>query len=112
MPLTLPIAVHFVGEQQVYNLLNQVLTSIGTIMSALDTLKTEVAQNTEVIASAVTLINGLKAKLDAAIASGDPAQLEALSASLDSSSNALAAAVATNTPADPAPVVAPDPIAP
>lgn len=79
-------------------------------MSALDTLRTEVEENTTVINSAVTLINGLKAKLDAAIASGDPAQLEALSASLDSSSNALAAAVAANTPTDPAP--APDPVAP
>lgn len=76
-------------------------------MSALDTLKAEVAEQKTVIASAVTLLAGLKAKLDAA--GTDEAALAALSAELDTQTNALAAAILANTPADPAPV---DPAAP
>lgn len=70
-------------------------------MSALDDLKAQVAKNTQVEASAATLIQGLKAKLDAAIASNDPAQLTALSSALGTSGDALAAAITANTPADP-----------
>lgn len=62
-------------------------------------LTQEVAEIKTVAASAVALLNGLKAKLDEAIASGDPAALTALSAELDSAGNDLAAAVAANTPA-------------
>lgn len=68
-------------------------------MSALDTLKTEVSETKTVMASAVTLLQGLKAKLDEAIASGNPAELQALSDELDTNTNALAAAITTNTPA-------------
>jgi hypothetical protein len=51
-----------------------------------------------VMASAVLLLQGLKTRLDEAIASGDPAALMALSAELDANTNALAAAVTQNTP--------------
>ncbi len=68
-------------------------------MSALTTLQTEVAENKEVMSSAVVLLKGLKDKLDEAIASGDPAALKALSDELDANTNALAAAVTANTPA-------------
>ena len=71
------------------------------IMSALTDLQTEVAENKTVMGSAVALLEGLKAKLDEAIASGDPAALQALSAELDANTNALANAVSANTPADP-----------
>lgn len=67
----------------------------------LDALKAEVAKNTSVIDSAETLLRSLKTKLDEAITSGDPAQLEALSAELGQSSSELAAAVVANTPAEP-----------
>lgn len=67
----------------------------------LDTLEATVSRNTEVDASAIALLTGLKQKLDEAIASGDPARLTALSNSLGSSTDALAAAVAANTPAAP-----------
>ena len=77
-------------------------------MSALDDLKTEVEQVKTVEQSAVTLLQGLKAQLDAAIASGDPAALEALSADLKNSADALAAAVVANTPI-PAPEPPPSP---
>jgi hypothetical protein len=72
-------------------------------MTALTDLQARVAANTTVVASAVTLIQGLKASLDAAIAAnagGDNgAALAELSASLDSTDTALAAAITANTPA-------------
>ena len=68
-------------------------------MAALDDLKTAVARETEVDESAIVLLNGLKAKLDAAIASGNPADLKALSDSLGTESQKLADAVTANTPA-------------
>ncbi len=68
-------------------------------MAELDDLKTAVAKNKDVVDSAIVLIQGLKAKLDAAIASGDPAALKALSDSLGAEDQALADAVAANTPA-------------
>ena len=71
-------------------------------MSAeLDVLTTQVAANTEVEASAIVLLEGLKSALDAAIASGNPAALTALSTQLEFSRAALAAAIVANTPAAP-----------
>lgn len=67
-------------------------------MSALDDLRVEVAQNRDVIESAVALLDGLKAQLDEAIATGDPAALVELSAELESQTNRLAEAVSMNTP--------------
>lgn len=60
-------------------------------------LKAQVEAQTQVEASAVTLINGLHDQLVAA--GNDPAKLDALRASLKTSADALAAAVAANTPA-------------
>lgn len=78
----------------------QRMTQRGITLMAgeLAVLTQEVAEIKGVAESAVALLNGLKAKLDEAIASGDPAALTALSNELDASSNALAAAVAANTP--------------
>jgi len=67
-----------------------------------DKLHADVSANTDAVQSAVTLLGGLKAQLDAAIASGDPAQLQALSDQLESNTQTLAAAVAANTAAAPA----------
>ncbi len=65
----------------------------------LDDLTSKVQANSDVIDSAVTLLAGIKAKLDAAIASGDPAALTALSAALGADTQQLADAVVANTPA-------------
>lgn len=71
-------------------------------MSAeMDALKTQVAANTTVIESALTLIQGFKAQLDAAIAANDPAALKALSDELATEDKKLSDAVAANTPAAP-----------
>lgn len=71
----------------------------------LDNLTNEVAQTKDVQKSAVTLLNGLKTRLDKAIAdlaaqgvSNDT--LNSLSSDLDVSTNDLAAAVAANTVAE------------
>lgn len=63
----------------------------------LDDLTAEVAADEAVESSAVTLINGLAAQITAA--GTDPVALKALTDSLTTSSSALAAAVAANTPA-------------
>lgn len=66
-------------------------------MSALDDLTAQVSASVTVETSAITLINGIAAAIVAA--GTDPAKLNALGAQLQTSSNALAAAVAANTPA-------------
>ena len=70
-------------------------------MAALDDLTAAVAANTTVTGSALTLIQGLAAQL--AAAGTDPVKLAALAAQLKSSDDALAAAVAANTPSTKAP---------
>jgi hypothetical protein len=60
-------------------------------------LTDEVAATRGVQQSAITLLSGLKAALDAAIASGNPAALADLSAQLGTSREALAAAVTANS---------------
>ena len=69
-------------------------------MAALDDLTAQVAVNKTVIDSALALINGIAARITAA--GTDPAALAALTTSLKSEDDTLAAAVATNTPAPPA----------
>lgn len=76
-------------------------------MSAqLDALATQVAETNTVIGSAVTLIQGIAAQLaqvqaELAAVGIDNARLNELATSLDTTEQALAAAVAANTPAAP-----------
>lgn len=74
-------------------------------MSALDDLTAQVAANTAVEASALTLINGIAAQILAN--KDDPAKIEALVSQLNSSAASLSAAVIANTPVVAPPVVAP-----
>lgn len=78
--------------------LQRVITGEYTaIMTDLSRLQTDVANNTSVTQSAVTLIQGLA---DAIRAAGtDQAALDSLANDLEASSSALAAAVSANTPA-------------
>jgi uncharacterized membrane protein len=75
------------------------------LMAALDELENAVAENTSVDSSAIALIEGLAAKIDA-LGIND-SRLKALSDNLKASSAALAAAVVANTEVDPAPVEPP-----
>lgn len=80
----------------------QLITKEEHTMAALSDLQAEVARNTEVDISAIALIQGLAAKIQELIDAGaDPAALQALVDSLKGSSDALAAAVTANTPAQP-----------
>lgn len=79
--------------------LTQLLDRSDIIMSAMDTLTAAVAKNKSGIASAVTLLQGLKAALDKAIGElPDTSSLEALSTELGTQDATLAAAVLANTP--------------
>ena len=85
--------------QRILAKLDLILKKEMQIMAALDDLKAAVAAEDTVIDSAVVLLKGLKDALDAAIASGDPAALTALSADIGAKTKALSDAVAANTPA-------------
>lgn len=81
-------------------LVTQVLAREEHMAGALDALKAQVTQNTTLIGGAIALIQGLKAKLDEAIAANDPAALQALSDELGAQDAALAAAITANTPSE------------
>lgn len=71
------------------------------IMTALSDLQDAVAREDNVVDSAITLLQGLKSQLDTAIASGNEADLITLSEDIGAKTQALADAVAANTPAAP-----------
>lgn len=83
------------------DLLIHILQNQKLIMSQLTDLQSAVAAEDQVIASAVTLINGLAAEIAALPA--DQAAIDALAADVKARSADLAAAVASGTPAAPAP---------
>lgn len=87
------------GLAQVLNILRDGLKEISKMAGELERLTAEVAENTEVIASAVTLIEGLAEEIRNNAA--NPAKLNELADKLDAQSNALAAAVTANTPTPP-----------
>lgn len=77
---------------------NLVLQEVKKMAGELAKLQQEVTENSDVIASAITLLGNLSQMLKDAIAANDPAALAALADTLDQHSNQLAAAVAANTP--------------
>lgn len=89
--------------------------NMAAIDDELTALQAQVATDTTVEQSAVTLINGISAQIAAAVAAAQaagatPAQLAeitAITTSLGTNNTALAAAVAANTPAAPAPPAPP-----
>ena len=84
-------------ELGVQNLI--IITTQEAIMAAIDDLAAAVAAEDTVIDSAVTLLQGLKAALDAA--GTDPTKLAALSNDIAAKTKTLSDAVAANTPAAP-----------
>jgi hypothetical protein len=62
-------------------------------------LQAEITRDADVNSSAATLLADLAARVEAT--KGDPAAVQALADSLRANSDALAAAVVANTPADP-----------
>jgi len=77
----------------------EAIKELGELMSAeLEALRAEVEENTAVDQSAITLLQGLAAQIEAL--KQDPVALQELADKLNASSEALAAAVAANTPAE------------
>lgn len=80
---------------------------VHTMSIDVKALIAEVAANTSVIQSAETLLTSLSAEIAAiSAANNDPAlqtQIDALTTALTTGTTSLAAAVAANTPAAPAP---------
>jgi hypothetical protein len=95
------VHLHVDPDHEVLARLDVLIQKLGLmetkIMAELDDLTAQVAANTTVSQSALTLINGIAARITAA--GTDPAKLAALTASLKSDDDALAAAVTANTPA-------------
>lgn len=80
--------------------LNGIRREVVNMAGELDKLTQDVAEIGTAVDSAIALLQGLKAALDAA--GTDPAKLAALSAELDAKTEALAAAIVANTPPPPA----------
>lgn len=90
--------IHVGGDlTEVINLLQQIKGQGIQTMADLTSLQDEVAQDTDVTNSAITLLNGLADRLEAALT--DPAAVEAIVADLRTNRESLAAAVSENTPA-------------
>lgn len=108
MHIDVDLNVRFSQDPETTRLLHEVLAKLDAIqtketriMAAIDDLTAQVAANSTVIGSALTLIQGLAAAL--AAAGTDPVKLAALQATLKQNDDDLAAAVAANTPASPTP---------
>lgn len=79
--------------------LDTLLAKETTMAKTLDDVLADVTAETTVTQSAITLLQQIKAALDAAIASGDVTKIQAISDQLEANTAALAAAVTANTPA-------------
>lgn len=84
---------------QVLEMLTGLVAQGAEMSNELGDLELEVARNTTVEGSALTLIQGFAAQL--AAAGTDPVKLKALRDTLATNDDALAAAVTANTPAAP-----------
>ena len=65
-------------------------------MATLDDLVTDVAAQATVVDSVVTLLQGLRDQLAAAVAANDPAKVQAVITALDANTAKLTAAVAAS----------------
>jgi esterase/lipase len=84
------------GFKDIKKSLSLITKKIDTNMADFKKLESEVAENTTVIQSAIALIKGIAQQISDA--KGDQAKIDALSDKLNSDADALAAAVAANTP--------------
>ena len=98
----------FFHIMELLQLMETIKTNQEKMMSQIDDLTSAVSAEDTVIDSAITLLNGLSSQL--AAAGTDPAKLQALQTDIQNKTQALAQAVAANTPA--APSTTPAPAAP
>jgi molecular chaperone GrpE (heat shock protein) len=81
--------------------------TLEDMMTILDDLRTQIEATTTVERSAITLIEGIADQLHAAIRANDLSEVAVLVAQLKDATDPLAAAVAANTVAAPAPTEPP-----
>lgn len=93
------------GTARIIRLIEQsqraIMERLMALQDEINTLRADVARNTQVVNSAKVLIEGLADRLDTAVESDDMEEVAALSAELRKSTDTLAQAVATNTPGGP-----------
>jgi len=86
-------------DAEVIRLLNKILKRENQIMATMQELQASVQRNTDVDDSIITLLNGISQQLKDALASNDPAAIQAVITQLDSNTQRLTDAVTANTPA-------------
>lgn len=96
--MELHIHIHHYGDEKVLTEIKSINQKLVHMANELQGLQQEVAESKTVMQSAITLLQGLKQKLDEA--GTNAAALKSLSDELDANTNALAAAVTANTPAE------------
>ena len=79
--------------------INSLKEGVNKMAATLDDLLTKVAAEKTVDDSIIALLVDVKAKLDAAIASGDLTKIQAIADALDAEQQKIVAAVVANTPA-------------
>lgn len=96
--------IHSAGDAKVVAKLAEILTLLKlqgkTMANEFQDLEDKVTANTTVVDSLGAVIDGIKAKLDAAIAANDPAALKRLSDALGESNDQMAQWVIANTVAE------------
>ncbi len=98
-------ALIYIGKIQVQLLVqikNLLQDTEGELMASIAEVQSAVDAETEVVGSVVTLLDGLSQQLADAIASADPAAVQAVLDDVNANKDALAAAVAAHTVAAPA----------
>jgi small-conductance mechanosensitive channel len=71
---------------------------MSELTDAIEEMRVEVAEQTTVTQSAITLLNQLVARVEQALADDNPDQARAILAEIRGNTDALAAAVTANTP--------------
>jgi hypothetical protein len=74
---------------------------LDILMATIQDLTTAVAAESSVDDSIISLLNGIVAQLQAAIATGDPAQLDTVVQGIQANTAKIQAAVVANTPVTP-----------
>jgi hypothetical protein len=90
-------------DQLILDSLTQLNRRFDVMTTALENLQAAVAAEATVEASVVTLLTTLSADLQSAIASNNPAAIQAVADQIAANTATLAAAVTANTPAPAAP---------
>lgn len=83
---------------------DRILNKMEKLMAKIDDLQAAVGENHSAEDSVITLLRGIAQMLKDAQASGDPAKLDEVIASIRASTDKLAAAVVENTPTETPPV--------